>query len=177
MRTRDNGRAELCAKVLFWSKRLRVEARSIRVQRMTRKWGSCSTTGTITLAGPDRTGARFSGFCDRPRIAPSSAPDPRPPVQGADVTSPVELAQPGCGPPPFATRPFCGPYYKAPIKTVVTSLDRRRGCGVERVRTRHQAVPGFHTTAQGSRVATSVGGVLTGRGADIIALAHVIQFV
>jgi predicted metal-dependent hydrolase len=50
MRTRDNGRAQLCEKVLFWSKRLRVEARIIRVQRMTRKWGSCSTTGTITLA-------------------------------------------------------------------------------------------------------------------------------
>ena len=30
------------------------------------------------------------------------------------------------------------------------------------------AVPEFETTAQGSRVATSVGGVLTGRGADII---------
>ena len=50
MRTRDNGRAQLCEKVLFWSKRLQVEARIIRVQRMTRKWGSCSTTGTITLA-------------------------------------------------------------------------------------------------------------------------------
>ncbi len=50
MRTRDNGRAQLCEKVLFWSKRLRVEARIIRVQRMTQKWGSCSTTGTITLA-------------------------------------------------------------------------------------------------------------------------------
>jgi hypothetical protein len=32
----------------------------------------------------------------------------------------------------------------------------------------HQAVPEFETTAQGSRIATSVGGVLTGRGADII---------
>jgi hypothetical protein len=29
-------------------------------------------------------------------------------------------------------------------------------------------VPEFETTAQGSRVATSVGGVLTGRGADLI---------
>jgi hypothetical protein len=29
---------------------LKVEARIIRVQRMTRKWGSCSTTGTMTLA-------------------------------------------------------------------------------------------------------------------------------
>jgi predicted metal-dependent hydrolase len=27
-----------------------VEARIIRVQRMKRKWGSCSPTGTITLA-------------------------------------------------------------------------------------------------------------------------------
>jgi predicted metal-dependent hydrolase len=29
---------------------LNVEARIIRVQRMTRKWGSCSTSGVITLA-------------------------------------------------------------------------------------------------------------------------------
>jgi hypothetical protein len=34
----------------------------------------------------------------------------------------------------------------------------------------HQAVPEFATTAQGSRLATSVGGVLTGRGADIIVI-------
>jgi hypothetical protein len=34
----------------------------------------------------------------------------------------------------------------------------------------HQAVPEFETTAQGSRVATSVGGVLTGRGADLIVI-------
>jgi hypothetical protein len=33
---------------------------------------------------------------------------------------------------------------------------------------RHQVVPEFETTAEGCRVATSVGGVLTGRGADII---------
>jgi predicted metal-dependent hydrolase len=50
MRTRDNGRAQLCERVQYWSQRLKVEARIIRVQRMTRKWGSCSTTGTITLA-------------------------------------------------------------------------------------------------------------------------------
>src|SRR6516165_5239389 len=31
-----------------------------------------------------------------------------------------------------------------------------------------QAAPEFETTAQGCRLATSVGGVLTGRGADII---------
>jgi predicted metal-dependent hydrolase len=49
-RARDNGRAQLCERVQYWSQRLKVEARIIRVQRMTRKWGSCSTTGTITLA-------------------------------------------------------------------------------------------------------------------------------
>jgi predicted metal-dependent hydrolase len=30
--------------------KLRVMPRVVRVQRMTRKWGSCSTAGTITLA-------------------------------------------------------------------------------------------------------------------------------
>src|SRR5207249_4321456 len=37
-----------------------------------------------------------------------------------------------------------------------------------RLSQRHQAVPEFDTTARGCRLATSVGGVLTGRGADII---------
>jgi predicted metal-dependent hydrolase len=50
MRARDNARAQLCERVLYWSQRLQVEARIIRVQRMTRKWGSCSTTGIIILA-------------------------------------------------------------------------------------------------------------------------------
>jgi predicted metal-dependent hydrolase len=50
MRARDNGRAQLCERIHYWSERLKVEARIIRVQRMTRKWGSCSTTGIITLA-------------------------------------------------------------------------------------------------------------------------------
>jgi predicted phage terminase large subunit-like protein len=39
-----------------------------------------------------------------------------------------------------------------------------------RLSPRHQAVPEFETTAQRSRVATSVGGVLTGRGADLIVI-------
>src|SRR5271163_3197684 len=37
-----------------------------------------------------------------------------------------------------------------------------------RLSPQRQAVPEFDTTAQGCRIATSVGGVLTGRGADII---------
>ena len=37
-------------RVELWSIRLKVKPRRVRVQRMTRKWGSCSTAGTITLA-------------------------------------------------------------------------------------------------------------------------------
>jgi predicted metal-dependent hydrolase len=62
MRARDNGRAQLCDRVVYWSKRLKVEARIIRVQRMTRKWGSCSTKGIITLA--DDLLEREPGFQD-----------------------------------------------------------------------------------------------------------------
>jgi hypothetical protein len=37
-----------------------------------------------------------------------------------------------------------------------------------RLSPRHQALPEFETTTQGYRIATSIGGVPTGRGADII---------
>ena len=33
-----------------WAVKLRVNPRVIRVQEMRRKWGSCSSTGTVTLA-------------------------------------------------------------------------------------------------------------------------------
>ncbi|MGH8744036.1 MAG: M48 metallopeptidase family protein, partial [Burkholderiales bacterium] len=33
-----------------WALKLKVSPRVVRVQRMTRKWGSCSARGTITLA-------------------------------------------------------------------------------------------------------------------------------
>lgn len=33
-----------------WAVRLKVAPRVVRIQQMTRKWGSCSTAGTITLA-------------------------------------------------------------------------------------------------------------------------------
>jgi hypothetical protein len=32
-----------------WAARLKVQPRVVRIQKMTRKWGSCSTSGTITL--------------------------------------------------------------------------------------------------------------------------------
>ena len=37
-------------RALAWSVKLRVTPRVIRVQPMRRKWGSCSTAGTVTLA-------------------------------------------------------------------------------------------------------------------------------
>jgi len=40
----------LKARVDRWAAKLRVKPRVVRVQPMTRKWGSCSTAGTITLA-------------------------------------------------------------------------------------------------------------------------------
>jgi predicted metal-dependent hydrolase len=42
--------ARLKRRVDVWAVKLRVLPRVIRVQRMRRKWGSCSTAGTITLA-------------------------------------------------------------------------------------------------------------------------------
>jgi len=50
MRKHDRSRDRLRQRVEYWSKRLRVAPRIVRVQRMTRKWGSCSTKGIITLA-------------------------------------------------------------------------------------------------------------------------------
>jgi predicted metal-dependent hydrolase len=37
-------------RVARWAIKLRVNPRLVRIQRMTRKWGSCSSAGTITLA-------------------------------------------------------------------------------------------------------------------------------
>lgn len=42
--------ARLKRRVDVWSVRLRVAPRVVRIQRMTRKWGSCSTAGIISLA-------------------------------------------------------------------------------------------------------------------------------
>ena len=42
---RDVFRAEVAA----WAKRIGVEPRELHVRRMTRKWGSCSTTGRLTF--------------------------------------------------------------------------------------------------------------------------------
>lgn len=43
-------RAQLRRRVAFWSERLRAAPRIVRIQRMSRKWGSCSTLGIVTIA-------------------------------------------------------------------------------------------------------------------------------
>jgi len=37
-------------RAMAWAIKLRVNPRVIRVQEMSRKWGSCSSAGTVTLA-------------------------------------------------------------------------------------------------------------------------------
>lgn len=41
---------ELRRRVMAWAVKLRVNPRIIRIQKLRRKWGSCSSSGTITLA-------------------------------------------------------------------------------------------------------------------------------
>jgi hypothetical protein len=53
---------------------------------------------------------------------------------------------------------------------IVTADWYRKLFPATRLSPQRQAVPEFETTAQGCRIATSVGGVLTGRGADIISI-------
>jgi predicted metal-dependent hydrolase len=43
-------RAELRMRVESWARRLKVAPRIVRIRRMVRKWGSCSSSGVITLA-------------------------------------------------------------------------------------------------------------------------------
>ena len=50
MRTHDERREVIRGRVEYWARRLKVRPRVVRVQRMTRKWGSCSTSGIVTLA-------------------------------------------------------------------------------------------------------------------------------
>ena len=46
----DQRRNALSERVDNWARRLKVQPPRLRVQHMTRKWGSCSTAGNITLA-------------------------------------------------------------------------------------------------------------------------------
>ena len=72
MRTPDGSNSGLRQRVEYWSERLNVAPRRVRVRHMTRKWGSCSTAGTITLARDlDGQVDGFQDFRDRPRASAS----------------------------------------------------------------------------------------------------------
>jgi predicted metal-dependent hydrolase len=62
MPKRDADYEALRRRVERWATKLKVEPKLVRVQKMTRKWGSCSTAGTITLAA-DLAG-QVGGFQD-----------------------------------------------------------------------------------------------------------------
>ncbi len=50
MRDREERRGIIRGQVEYWAQRLGVRPKLVRVQHMTRKWGSCSTSGIVTLA-------------------------------------------------------------------------------------------------------------------------------
>ena len=50
MQTHEERREAICSRVEYWAGRLNVQPRQVRVQCMTRKWGSCSMSGIVTLA-------------------------------------------------------------------------------------------------------------------------------
>lgn len=58
----DEQRDALCERVEWWAQRLNVQAPRVRIQPMTRKWGSCSTSGTLSLASD--LVDRETGFID-----------------------------------------------------------------------------------------------------------------
>jgi predicted metal-dependent hydrolase len=43
-------RTKFKSQVLTWSEKLKVKPSQVRIQRMTRKWGSCSTAGWVTFS-------------------------------------------------------------------------------------------------------------------------------
>lgn len=49
-RKKQNSRQGFKDRVDLWATRLKVKPNQVRVQRMTRKWASCSTAGWVTFA-------------------------------------------------------------------------------------------------------------------------------
>ena len=50
MQTHDERREAIRTRVEYWAQQLKIRPRLVRVQRMTRKRGSCSTSRVITFA-------------------------------------------------------------------------------------------------------------------------------
>ena len=85
MQAHNERREALYERVDFWARRLNVQPPRVRVQHMTRKWGSCSTSGTITLASDlaDHDPA-FTDFVIAHEVAAPASAEPRKAVQGSD---------------------------------------------------------------------------------------------
>ena len=63
MPKREDKYGDLRQRVGYWAEHLRVPTPRVRVREMTRKWGSCSTAGTITLATDlGKKNVRFQNF-------------------------------------------------------------------------------------------------------------------
>lgn len=50
MRRREAARKHIRTRAAYWAGRLKIALKTVRVQRMARKWGSCSSGGIVTLA-------------------------------------------------------------------------------------------------------------------------------
>lgn len=50
MKTQLYPEQELKRRAMYWALKLRVNPKCVRIQKMTNKWGTCSSAGTITLA-------------------------------------------------------------------------------------------------------------------------------
>lgn len=49
-KAKDDQRLIFKTQVVSWSKKLRVNPTQIRIQKMSRKWGSCSPTGRVNFS-------------------------------------------------------------------------------------------------------------------------------
>ena len=85
MRKSDEQREAICARVEYWAQRLHVRPRLVRVQRMTQKWGSCSTSGIVTFATDlVKQEVGFQDFVIAHELLHLRVPQPWKTLQGGD---------------------------------------------------------------------------------------------
>ena len=92
MRKIDERRTALCDRVEAWALRLTVRTPKIRIQQMSRKWGSCSTSGTLTLAYDlAEREAEFQDFVIAHELLHLRGSEPRQALQGAHDSARTRL--------------------------------------------------------------------------------------
>ena len=90
----DDRHEGLRQRVEHWSERLHVPAPRVRVRGMTRKWGSCSTSGTITLATDlSHQEVGFQNFVIAHELLHLRVPEPRQALQGSHDSARARLAR------------------------------------------------------------------------------------